>query len=378
MSEIYQSVIHTIYHKYNPTKVDDVPELLQKYRGREKELLERICEKYNVSEGELSTMITDFKNAYPKTQNKGKQAFWVILGLVLISSIIFLYFYSQKDHDDNGVSKINEVSQENVIVQPFAETPNETIEKTTTSNAEIEVHELVETKFWKVVQTNIEYKQINDGAYSWLFKIAQNLSGNSYSDALGRLENIENDKLLQDKIFLELYIAFHNSRESLRMVLNNMCNSYTLANPITDIILNKYANDNRAIQIITAKEANTQVQDNVNQVSIKEKEVAPIIETEAEFPGGEESLYQFIAKNIKYPPKAKRNNIEGKVLLTFIVNSEGDIENITIKNGIGGGCDEEAIRVVKLMPKWKSGTQNGRPVSSTFSLPINFSLTEEE
>lgn len=376
MSEGYQSIIHSIYAKYNPAKVEDVPELLKKYKGKEKELLELICEKYNISEQELNKLITAYNDAFPKNKIKGKQGFWVILGLSIMCSIIVSLYYSPVKHDNDANG--NQVSQENAVVQPLAETPNENIEKTTTNNAEMEVNESVETKFWKVVQTNIEYKQINDGAYSWLFKIAQNLSGNSYSEALSRLENIENDNLLQDKIFLELYIAFHNSRESLRMVLNNMCNSYALANPISDIILNKYANDNRAIQIINAKEVNTQFQNNEDQVSIKEKEVAPIIETEAEFPGGEESLFQFIAKNIKYPPKAKRNNIEGKVLLTFIVNSEGDIENITIKNGIGGGCDEEAIRVVKLMPKWKSGTQNGRPVSSTFSLPINFSLTEEE
>ncbi len=93
-----------------------------------------------------------------------------------------------------------------------------------------------------------------------------------------------------------------------------------------------------------------------------------------EFYGGDEARNQFLAKYIIYPKNATENGIQGTVYVSFIVDSNGKISEIKILSGIGGGCDEEVIRVVKLMPKWKPGTANGKPVKIIFHMPVYFKL----
>ncbi|MDP4227742.1 MAG: energy transducer TonB [Bacteroidota bacterium] len=91
-----------------------------------------------------------------------------------------------------------------------------------------------------------------------------------------------------------------------------------------------------------------------------------------DFPGGTDALMNFLSENIKYPIPAFREGIQGTVSLRFIINTDGELSDIQVLRGIGGGCDEEAIRVVKLMPKWKPGLQNGKPVRVYYVLPIKF------
>ncbi|MFN8352818.1 MAG: TonB family protein [Spirosomataceae bacterium] len=97
-------------------------------------------------------------------------------------------------------------------------------------------------------------------------------------------------------------------------------------------------------------------------------------EQQAEFVGGWGEFRKFLEKNLKYPPMAQRSGVEGKVVLTFVVSKTGEISGIELLKGIGFGCDEEAVRVVKLMPHWSPGKQSGRPVPVKFTLPITFAL----
>ena len=92
------------------------------------------------------------------------------------------------------------------------------------------------------------------------------------------------------------------------------------------------------------------------------------------YPDGEQALMEFIRKNIKYPEEAKTKQIEGKVIISFVVTREGSITDVKVVRGIGGGCDEEALRVVRMMPKWIPGKQNGMAVSVRFNLPVTFSI----
>ncbi len=92
------------------------------------------------------------------------------------------------------------------------------------------------------------------------------------------------------------------------------------------------------------------------------------------FPGGEKELLKFLAENIKYPPLARENNIQGNVALTFVVNKNGSVSDVTILRDIGGGCGKEAVRVVNSMPKWNPGEANGNPVKVRFTLPVRFKL----
>jgi protein TonB len=93
-----------------------------------------------------------------------------------------------------------------------------------------------------------------------------------------------------------------------------------------------------------------------------------------EFPGGMAALLAFIQKNLHYPAMAREEGIEGKVVISFIVNAFGEIEGAKVMKNIGGGCDKEALRVVNAMPKWKPGKQNGHHVKVYYTLPITFKL----
>ncbi|MBD78504.1 MAG: hypothetical protein CL840_06270 [Crocinitomicaceae bacterium] len=107
---------------------------------------------------------------------------------------------------------------------------------------------------------------------------------------------------------------------------------------------------------------------------LKSREVYTIVENMPKYPGGEEAMYQYLAKTVKYPPMAKDAGIQGIVYATFVVRRDGRVVDIRVLRGIGGGCDEEAIRVIGQMPKWKAGTQRGRRVSVQYNLPIRFIL----
>ncbi len=100
------------------------------------------------------------------------------------------------------------------------------------------------------------------------------------------------------------------------------------------------------------------------------------VEENPSFMGGVKEMYKFLSQNLKYPPAAQRANIQGKVFLKFIVEKDGSITGVESMKGIGFGCDEEAVRVVKLMPKWIAGRQNGRNVRVIFTIPVFFKLDD--
>lgn len=109
-----------------------------------------------------------------------------------------------------------------------------------------------------------------------------------------------------------------------------------------------------------------------------EDKVFDFVQQSPEFPdGGTAAMQQFLRANIKYPPMAKENHIEGKVFVSFVVGKDGSISNVQVVRGIAGGdagIHNEAVRVVKAMPKWRPGKNNGVPVSCKFTIPINFKL----
>ncbi|MBX2980064.1 MAG: TonB family protein [Flavobacteriales bacterium] len=104
-------------------------------------------------------------------------------------------------------------------------------------------------------------------------------------------------------------------------------------------------------------------------------EVFTMVEVMPEYPGGQEALYRYLGSNIKYPEEALDAGISGTVYVTFVVNKEGEITDAKVLRGIGGGCDEEALRVVRAMPRWKPGIQRGKPVLVQYNLPIKYTLT---
>ena len=100
------------------------------------------------------------------------------------------------------------------------------------------------------------------------------------------------------------------------------------------------------------------------------------MEQQAEFPGGPRAFGAFLQRNLKYPSAAQRANVGGKVYVQFVVNTDGSIQDVQILKSVGFGCDEEAMRVIKSVPKWNPGKQSGRAVRSRFTQPITFVLSE--
>lgn len=97
------------------------------------------------------------------------------------------------------------------------------------------------------------------------------------------------------------------------------------------------------------------------------------VQIQPSFPGGEAAYADFLKKNIKYPTEAKQRDVTGRVFLQFIVEMDGSLSNIVTLRDPGYGLGAEAVRVMKLSPKWKPGSQNGRLVRVQFTVPINFS-----
>ena len=101
-----------------------------------------------------------------------------------------------------------------------------------------------------------------------------------------------------------------------------------------------------------------------------------IVDEMPQYPGGEKAMMEYVAKNVKYPQEAKDKDIAGRVFVGFVVEKDGSISNVKVLRGIGGGCDEEAVRVISSMPKWKPGIKDGKPVRVSYMMPLNFKLTE--
>ncbi|MBN8701747.1 MAG: energy transducer TonB [Bacteroidetes bacterium] len=106
------------------------------------------------------------------------------------------------------------------------------------------------------------------------------------------------------------------------------------------------------------------------------EEVFTIVEEMPSFPGGEAEMQKFIQKNVSYPQMEKEAGIQGTVYVSFVVEKDGQITDAKILRGVSGGkgCDNEALRVIKAMPGWKAGKQNGRSVRVQFNVPIRFTL----
>lgn len=103
-----------------------------------------------------------------------------------------------------------------------------------------------------------------------------------------------------------------------------------------------------------------------------------LVEQMPEYPGGQQAMFAFISKELKYPEEAIDNGIEGTVVISFVVERDGSIGEAKVLRGLGGGCSEEALRVVKSMPTWRPGVQGGKVVRTSFNLPIRFKLQDKQ
>ena len=139
-----------------------------------------------------------------------------------------------------------------------------------------------------------------------------------------------------------------------------------------------------AKQMMTADQAQTEVKNEdvqvqeVVQEEIKEyeapAEVFVVVEEMPTFPGGDPELMKFINSNIVYPEIAKENNIQGRVILRFCVTFKGGVDQVQVLKPVDPALDNEAVRVIKMLPPWKPGKQGGKPVNVWYSVPVTFQL----
>ncbi len=112
---------------------------------------------------------------------------------------------------------------------------------------------------------------------------------------------------------------------------------------------------------------------NGNVVQGKDAEYAfEQLEVKPEYPNGNEGLGKYLSENIKYPKKALKNGVSGKVFVQFVIDKTGKVTNVVAVRGVEKSLDKEAVRVIRSMPKWKPGMKDGQPVKVKYTIPINF------
>ncbi|MBJ6119884.1 TonB family protein [Pontibacter sp. BT310] len=116
------------------------------------------------------------------------------------------------------------------------------------------------------------------------------------------------------------------------------------------------------------------IDDGIGTATAPETSILDFAEEMPEYYGGLSAMSKYLGRKLNYPAAARSENIEGTVVVTFVVGRSGDIEDVKVLKGLGFGTDEEALRVIKSMPRWRPGKQNGMPVAVRYTLPIKFSL----
>jgi TonB family protein len=148
---------------------------------------------------------------------------------------------------------------------------------------------------------------------------------------------------------------------------------YALALPLAALLVMCTQPDQTIIESAVATKQNA-----ARTPANVEGEIFTVVEQQPEFKGGMAKLGQYLQSSLKYPAAAQKANVQGRVFVNFIVDKTGEVSDVKILKGLGFGIDEEAIRVVQNMPRWKPAMQSGRVVNVRFNLPINFELDDND
>ncbi len=201
--------------------------------------------------------------------------------------------------------------------------------------------------------------------------------------------NIENEKLqyitinikdieLDDLADEELEISLENDKPISKTSENKEMPDADDGYLIDMVVINSDANIGSGPSappghILPDNEQDKTKRDLSEKVDVINKEFT-VVETMPGFPGGETGLRNYLKQNLKYPHRAREKGVEGKIYISFIINTSGQVTNVEVLKGIDPECDEEAVRIVKGMPEWEPGRQQGKPVNVRFVLPIYFKL----
>ncbi len=194
----------------------------------------------------------------------------------------------------------------------------------------------------------------------------------------GPQHSIAGESKLTESVNKDLIVADDVEISDQSIIENTLSNSETTGNA-PEIESSKVAElpDIQYIEgVTTTSKANKAIRlsREADKEEMAEAEIFTVVEETPHFPGGEDARIKFLKENLTYPALARESSIQGIVFLTLVIEKDGTITDIRVLRGIGGGCDEEAVRVLKLMPKWIPGKQRGKPVRVQFNLPVKFSL----
>ncbi|HIY48866.1 MAG TPA: energy transducer TonB [Candidatus Barnesiella excrementavium] len=135
------------------------------------------------------------------------------------------------------------------------------------------------------------------------------------------------------------------------------------------------ANHSTTEQATTSDSASETTAAPADSTSLSSDSIFEVAEVMPEFPGGTQALFKFIGENLQYPQNAIDGQIEGRVVVQFVVDKEGKVGNIQVVRSIDKMLDQAAIDVVRALPDWKPGMQDGQPVNVRYTLPVNFKLS---
>ena len=187
------------------------------------------------------------------------------------------------------------------------------------------------------------------------------------------LEQLDKHKVFADSAEAVRFVEGLGS--SVKAIINPMkCideDKIELVGPSSIMIVNRMA---KSDEDQTARWYDVAWSEDTASLSWWNEEDAMNIFTLAEYPGGINAMIDYVFKSVVYPEKAKADNVQGKVYVQFVVDTDGSITEATVLHGVGGECDDEALRVVKSMPKWQPATFKGKPVRSKYVMPINYTL----
>lgn len=188
------------------------------------------------------------------------------------------------------------------------------------------------------------------------------------------------DSLYSFDIFGILSVkSYFNSGKAIKSLLYDSIGNLKQMNEFVNLenieFISSFYKGDKIIKTDTVyKNKNPKIKPIFEAEVVDDDDVFEKVEEAPEFPGGLSALYTFLAKNMKYPAEAREKNIQGKVYVSFIIEKDGSVSNVTLIRGIGGGCDEEAIRVVQMLPKWIPGKTRGNPIKVLYKMPVSFRL----
>lgn len=191
--------------------------------------------------------------------------------------------------------------------------------------------------------------EIKETTYTYSVKTENSIEANTDNEQYTQLEFADENQQNQEQTLIQSESQFALETE----------------NKVTEEVVSEVV-DNEFFESDNTFEAKVE--------DYSKQRVFDIVEEMPSFPDGESELLEYIAKNIKYPQMARESGIQGRVFVNFIVEPDGSVSNVKIIRGIGSGCDEEALRVVKSLPKFNPGKQRGKAVRVSYTIPINFKL----